>query len=144
MKRTLAVMLLVSLLTPTALADQSFMPEKERRILELIADEMKLNQDETDLLLAIRKIEDGKPGKECGVLYTMDGAELRPYKFWPLSLMENGCLCAVKIKRRYRGRLKPFAAWYAPVGADNDPRGLNKDWLPMVKQYMRQLKKERQ
>jgi len=138
----LAGLLLVCCIAPSVTSGQPFLPERERRILDLIADEMQLTPEERRLLMAIRKHENGRPGKECGVLYRNGGDELQPYLFWPLSLMENGCLCAEKIRRKYRGNLKRFSAWYAPIDAKNDPQGLNKCWYPTIKAYMRQLKNE--
>lgn len=109
------------------------------------AREMELDEQETRLLIAIRMHEAGEPGKECGVLYRLDGTPLSPYTFWPLSLQENA-LCARKIKLVYTkkfGRdLERFAAWYAPIGAANDPHGLNAHWLPLVRRNMKKLKED--
>ena len=33
------------------------------------------------------------------------------------------------IKKRFNGDLEEFAARWCPVGAKNDPKGLNKHWL---------------
>jgi len=123
------------------------LPDKDLRVLLSTAREMNLDEDETILLLAIRLHENGAPGRECGVLYRMNGEALKPYTFWPLSLQENAALCSIKIKTIYTGKLNrdlaAFAEWYAPIGAKNDPTGLNRNWLPLVRKYIKQLKEER-
>jgi hypothetical protein len=40
---------------------------------------------------------------------------------------------------RATGRLEDLAAVYAPVGAENDPRGLNKHWVDGVRRHYRAL-----
>lgn len=140
----------------SAQSESKKLPDRERRILKLIAEEMKLTEDETYLLYAIRLHEDGRAGKECGVLYTEDGKRLKPYTSWPLSMMENGCLCADKIRTRYRGtyrkNLKKFAAWYTgykvPTKEDPNPNspGIDNDyheWIRCVPRYIRQFKREK-
>lgn len=104
----------------------------ERAIISRVANEYNLNKEETALLFAIRKAENGKTPKEFGVLNKQAMRFKDPVK----SLECQARWCAGTIKKRYKGDLEAFGARYCPVGAENDPTGLNKNWVKNVKNFM--------
>ena len=82
------------------------------------------------LLAAIRRAENGGPGKEFGIMDsradTLDG---------------QAGWCAATVRNTYARWLAtdqsvPFLVYrrdrYAPLGADNDPTNLNENWLRNV------------
>lgn len=106
---------------------------REKTILSLVAEERKLNYDEKILLFAIRSHENGKPGKECGVLsynanYYGDGF---------VSLIIQADAATWIIRKYYKGSLREFAKIYAPIGAKNDPTNLNQCWYAEVRKWMK-------
>ncbi len=88
----------------------------------------------TRLLVAIRKSENGGPGREYGVLHP----KANTYR------KQCGWSAAICWKRyeEWKGTSKkiPFlvhlANRYAPVGAKNDPLEKNRNWLKNVRSHM--------
>jgi len=94
-------------------------------------------------MLAIRKQEGGKEGKEFGIMHEeainknlITQAEwafatiLKDTKRWHL----NTLICVGDRKREdFADWIEYFGTKYCPVGAENDPMGLNKFWLPNVR-----------
>ena len=105
----------------------------EDAIMNHVAEEYKLNPAQHKLLKAIRKQENGGPGREFGVLHP-DAMRYKddPYK----SYVTQAHWAAGTIKKRYTGDVDKFAKRWAPVGAKNDPKGLNKNWAKNVKKFM--------
>lgn len=102
--------------------------ENEAKIIEEVADEYSLQGDSRILLYVIRKIENGPKGTEFGVLHPRaKGTTYRNQAQW----------AAGTIKKRYTGDLKAFASRWCPIGASNDLTGLNKNWYPNAKYYMK-------
>jgi LysM repeat protein len=58
--------------------------------------------------------------------------------------LETGIDSAVKVVatnyNKVGGDINKMGARYAPVGAENDPKGLNRDWAPGVSSYMKQFR----
>lgn len=107
----------------------------EMEVINKVADEYNLNDDERKLLFVIRKIENGKQGKEFGVL-TKEAMRFANDKDPMKSFITQARWAAGTIKKRYKGNLEKFAKRWAPVGAENDPTELNKNWLKNAKFYM--------
>lgn len=105
----------------------------EGQILNEVAQEYQLSPDETKLLYVIRKIENGGDGREMGVLTP---AAMRFKGDSKRSLRLQAQWAAGTIKKRYKGDLRAFADRWCPVGAENDPTGLNKNWYKNAKYYM--------
>jgi len=102
-------MLIVLLTAVYGKADM--LPFRERQILETVAEQVELSQDGTELLLVIRKIENGGPGREMGVMTPVaqrykgnDERSLRLQAQW----------AAGTIKRHYRGDILSFSKRYCP------------------------------
>ncbi len=103
------------------------LPAWEKRIINEVADEYHLEGEARLLLFVIRKVENGRKGREFGVLHP--AAINTTYR--------NQCQWAAgTIKKRFHGDLKAFADRWCPVGAENDPQGLNKNWYKNAKYYM--------
>jgi hypothetical protein len=86
------------------------------------------------VLFAIRTAENGREGIEFGVLHPRAVDQ-------PNSLRVQAGWCAATISKNYNrwiesGEKTDFFTFlgnrYCPVGADNDPNGLNKHWIPNV------------
>ena len=115
------------------------LPARERQIIKAVADDYKLNPDQTRLLYVIRKIEHGKQGREFGILHP----DAMRYAGKPvtetnavLSFTLQAEWAAGTVKKRYSGDLLAFANRYCPIGAKNDPTGLNNNWYKNAKYYM--------
>lgn len=106
---------------------------EESAVIQDVAAEYKLDAKQTRLLYAIRKAENGRVGREFGVLTP----EAMRYKDNPeMSFITQARWAAGTIKKRYKGDLNAFANRWAPVGAENDPTGLNKNWVKNVQYWM--------
>jgi len=89
----------------------------------------------------------------CDAIYLAEGGEKTKYPYGIKSVKCSGekecrkiCINTVRNnKRRYREygykKYKTFleflASRYAPIGAKNDPKNLNKNWLKNVKYFLR-------
>jgi hypothetical protein len=121
-------LMLIALLTATY-STADIIPFAERQILESVAVEAGLSQDGTELLLVIRKIENGGPGREMGVMTPM----AQRYKGdFERSLRLQAQWAAGTIKRHYRGNTRSFAKRYCP------PRW--EWWDRTAQKYLRILK----
>ena len=86
------------------------------------------------IVAAIRYAENGRAGKEYGILHPRVKPTYRSQAGW----------CAASAMKSYdrwvkAGRPGKYIAFlgarYCPVGADNDPNGLNKHWVKNVTHY---------
>ena len=94
------------------------------------------------ILFAIRTAENGREGIEFGVLHPRAIDQ-------PNSLRVQAGWCAATVSKNHKrwidsGQHVDFITFlgnrYCPVGADNDPTGLNNHWIPNVKKItMRNL-----
>lgn len=101
-------------------------PEDDRAILSRVAAEYHLTPDARRLLYTIHIVEHGGPGREMGVLTP----QAMRFKGDHVSSLEcQARWAAGTIRKRYTGDLAKFADIWAPVGAANDPHGLNRHWL---------------
>lgn len=95
------------------------------------------DHDTLAMLYAIRKTENGKPGKEFGVLAPgavgKPGQTLDKQAGWAASILMKRKTewqgMDEKTKANYQGFPHYLQSKYSPVGAKNDPKGLNKNWL---------------
>lgn len=97
-----------------------------------VAKEYHLSPFQTHALLCIRTIENGREGREYGVLTREALAR---------SQRVQARWAAGTIRRRLHQPqdLTSFARRWAPVGASNDPDGLNRHWLPNMAACLAQL-----
>jgi len=95
------------------------------------------------IVAAIRHAENGRAGREYGVLHPKAlGKSYRTQAGW----------CAATVQKHYdrwvkAGKkgdfLESLARRYCPVGADNDPNGLNKHWLKNVTAWTRKIEESK-
>lgn len=106
------------------------------------AKENEMTHEQAILLVAISKHETGnwtsynfKEKNNLGGLYNGNEGT-----FYSYETLEKGIEAFVNLlKNRYFGRglntIEEIGNVYCPVGAKNDPNGLNKHWIPKVSQY---------
>ena len=95
------------------------------------------------IVAAIRYSENGKAGKEFGILHKRCPNTFRGQAGW----------CAATVQKNYDRwlRTKPkecttqefivfLGARYCPIGAENDPTNLNKNWVGNVTHYYKKFK----
>ena len=88
---------------------------QEEVVIRRVAREYSLSVEETRLLLAIRKFENGRTGLEFGVGQDYPRHRARRYPKDPLRSLEvQARWAAGTIKRRYKGDLRAFARIYCP------------------------------
>lgn len=104
--------------------------------------EKELTHEQAILLVAISKHETGnwtsynfKNKNNLGGLYNGSKGT-----FYSYESLESGIEAFVNLlKNRYFGRglntIEEIGNVYCPVGASNDPNGLNKHWIPKVSQF---------
>jgi len=87
------------------------------------------------IVASIRHAENGGKGREYGILHPRVKPTYRSQAGW----------CASTVQKHYDrwvkgGRIGSFisslGARYCPIGADNDPTGLNTHWIKNVKYYL--------
>jgi len=109
----------------------------EYDMIEQVADEYKLTGEKRKLLHAIRGAEQGRQGREFGVLKS----EAMRFEKDPdpvKSFVTQARWAAGTIKKRFDGDLEKFAKRWAPIGVKNDPTNLNKNWLKNVRSFLKQ------
>lgn len=110
-------------------------PEADRAVLARVASEYRLTAEQRRLLFAIRVVENGGAGREMGVLVP---AAMRFKGNHAKSLRLQAQWAAGTIRKRYTGHIEAFAARWCPVGASNDPQGLNRHWLGNVRRVLKE------
>jgi LysM repeat protein len=106
------------------------------------------NYEELSLLYSIRRAEHGGQGKEFGVLTPKAG--LQPGDTPEKSLDRQAGHAAFSVHKRMQefNKLKSdpktkfdkdfvtyFGEKWAPIGVENDPKNLNKNWIPNVQKF---------
>ena len=91
------------------------------------------------IVTAIRYAENGGKGREYGILHPRVKPTYRSQAGW----------CAATVQKNYdrwtkagkRGDFIDFLGRrYCPVGAKNDPQGLNRHWIKNVRHYVNRYK----
>ena len=89
--------------------------DTELRILADVADAYGLDRDQTLLLFAIRKVEDGRPGCEMGCGDEIPNHPAKRYAgHFERSLRLQAEWCSGSIRNRWDGDLRSFARQYCP------------------------------
>jgi len=94
-------------------------------------------------MLAIRMCEQGRAGCEFGVM--AEGAwntDLKTQAEWAMATLvkdtkrwHTNTLATGKDRKEYKDFIDYFGSKWAPIGAENDPYGLNQNWLPNFQKY---------
>ena len=91
------------------------------------------------IVAAIRFAENGGRGREYGILHDRCEPTYRSQAGW----------CAATVQKTYDRWVKlgmpgefvcHLGARYCPVGADNDPTGLNKNWVSNVQYFLKKIR----
>jgi hypothetical protein len=99
---------------------------------------IRFGSDDWFLLLAIRQAENGGAAKQFGILSKT-----------ALTLDAQAANAACTIIKQHRrsglakvddAYIRSLAARYCPLQANNDPQGLNKNWIRNVSYYYKKLK----
>jgi len=114
----------------------SRMPQRDQAILDEVADVYKLDDKSRRLMYVIYLVENGAPGREMGVL---NNSAQRFRGHHEKSLRLQAMWAAGTIRKCYTGNLESFAKRWCPVGATNDPDGLNRNWLPNARKIMAEM-----
>lgn len=117
-----------------------YFPEDELKIIRKEAIENHCTGELFYVLLAIRKAEGGRKGLEFGVLHPKArNTNLEVQAGWASATV-------AKNYQRWKNAGCPddfiifLGNRYCPVGADNDPDGLNKYWITNVKYWYAKLR----
>jgi hypothetical protein len=138
LNKRVATVLILSVLLTTGfnMADLNKLLGVEEQVIRRVAKEYELDDVETNLLLSIRDVENGRQGREFGVLKP----EAMRFENDPdpkKSFETQAKWAAGTIEKRFTGDLKAFSERWAPIGAENDPDNLNVNWLPNILDKMR-------
>ncbi len=107
----------------------------EWQMIRQIAVNYGLSEDDTWLLAAIRRYENGRPGLEFGVGGPMDsGHRAHRHRDGVKSFYVQGYWAAGTIRKHYTGDVAAFARRYNPSNATK--------WAASVKKLMKRLKAE--
>lgn len=98
------------------------------------------------ILFAIRKVENGRKGREFGVLHPRALGEDSENRQVTLD-RQAGWAAATIMKNRKRwidaGMKEDFLVFlgsrYAPIDVENDPKGLNRHWIPNMRKHVRSI-----
>ena len=140
MNRTIALTLVLSsLISPVVVGNPSdhFKPSEYATIVKAA----KRNDCHGELfiiLLAIRKAENGGPGREFGIM-NPKADNLDKQAGWASATVVKNYQRWIKA-----GRKEDYIVFlgnrYCPVGAENDPNDLNKHWIKNVRHWTNKLK----
>lgn len=108
---------------------------REWAMVRQIAVNYELNEEQTWLLAAIRRHENGRPGLEFGIGGPMDsGHPSHRYRDGFKSFYVQGSWAAGTVKSHYTGDVAEFAKRYCPGGA--------KHWAKCISSILVRLKSE--
>lgn len=109
-----------------------FFKPTERQILSKVAKEYCLNEEQTILLFAIRKVEQGRPGREMGCGDIKGWHPARRYAgHFEKSLRLQAQWASGTIKNHWDGNVKEFAKVYCPLRV--------KVWSSGISEWMERL-----
>ena len=90
------------------------------------------------IVAAIRYAENGRAGREYGILHPRVKPTYRSQAGWCAATVQKNYDRWVKAGRKGE-YIKFLGARYCPVGADNDPTGLNKHWIKNVSKFRKKF-----
>ena len=134
-RQALAHIGVLLVLVAPARGEGRILPDREWAMIRQIAANYELSEDETWLLAAIRRHENGRPGLEFGVGGRVFNTHVaHRYRDGFKSFYVQGSWAAGTIRRHYRGDIGAFSRRYCPEG----PRV----WAAGVSALVNQLKAE--
>ena len=131
----LAVLVFALACAATGAQRSRSLPEREWAMIRQIAVNYELNEEQTWLLAAIRRHENGRHGLEFGIGGPMDsGHPSHRYRDGFKSFYVQGAWAAGTVKKHFTGDLEAFGKRYCPGGA--------KHWAKSVGSVIIRLKGE--
>lgn len=108
--------------------------------------ENELTENQAFIILAISKHETGRWSSKAFLNKNNLGGIMCKYGLKSYNSLDEGVEAFVQLlKNRYflqgLDTIEKIQPVYCPVGADNDPKGLNQYWLPMVTKYFEEYTK---
>ena len=133
--KSFTLILLSAFATLSAWAAPPLIPAREWAMIRQVAVNYDLSEEQTWLLAAIRRHENGRPGLEFGVGGPMDsGHRAHRYQDGTKSFYVQAMWAAGTVKKHYRGDLKAFGRRYNPPDAQR--------WSKRVASMITRLKAE--
>jgi len=133
--------LFIGLFLFSAAGASDYLPQWEIQRIVKIGRQLSLSNEEIVLLWSIRKHENGRKGREFGVLHPVRPLTYNSQARWcAFSIIQN----RIRFYNKYHKRLTKDTIgvfiWfmgnrYAPVPCKNDPKRLNAFWIPSVTRY---------
>lgn len=113
----------------------------EYDIIKKAADRNNCIKDDFIILLAIRKAENGPPGLEFGIMHPRaKNTNLDTQAGWAAATIVKN-----RVRWEKAGKKEDYITFlgrrYCPVGAENDPSGLNRNWIRNVNHWVNKLSK---
>ena len=122
-------------------------PKSERDTILKAAKRNNLKTDLLSILFAIRKAENGSKRREFGIIHPRCEAEMDKRPDETLDIQAGWAAARVQknydrwIKAGSKGRYIVYLACrFCPVGAANDPDGLNKNWIGNVNSWVEKIR----
>jgi len=123
-----------------------YFPQKEIGMIFDAAFRNKLTTEQTYVLFGIRKAENGKAGREFGIIHPKceQLMALSPHDTFSI----QAGWCAQTIKKNWdrwvdAGQPDDFITFlgskYCPADAENDPKNLNQHWVGNVKKWVEKV-----
>jgi len=92
------------------------------------------------LLLAIREAERGRPGFEFGIVKAKD-TDLKTQCEYACKTIKNN-FSRFKAQKKEEDFIAYLGKRYAPIGAENDPDNLNRNWVHNVRWFYERFNKQ--
>ena len=137
MKKAISCILAVSVFGVVLGAEvkKPLIPDREWALIRQIAVNYDLDNEQTWLLAAIRRHENGRPGLEFGIGGPMNsGHPAHRYRDGFKSFYVQGSWAAGTVKRHFKGDVTEFSKRYCPAGA--------KHWAKCISSILVRMKSE--
>ena len=120
-----------------------YFSQNDIQVITAAAKRNNLQKELWPVLFAIRKAENGKKGREFGILSEKCDKEIKKAPDRSLDIQAGWCASTIKKNySRWDGSgdfINYLGSVYCPVGANNDPKGLNKNWIKNVSNWIKKL-----
>jgi hypothetical protein len=113
--------------------------QKELPVIRVAAARNQCAGDLFYILLAIRMAENGRSGLEFGVMHPKAN-DLDSQAGWAAATVVKNYQRWIKAGKP-KGYIQFLGDRYCPVGADNDPNGLNRHWVGNVTYWYKKLRR---
>lgn len=126
-------MALCLILSP-ALAPARTFEADDMNVIKRAAERNDCGGEDFRILLAIRRAENGPPGREWGIMAPAANTFELQAAWAAVTIIKN--------RKRWSGEgdfVTFLRSRYAPMGAKNDPENLNRNWIRNVKYWLTKI-----